>query len=188
MVGGLTYTELGIIAVALICVIIGLSKGMARQFLAIANLALIIVATIFAVPWLGRLFDGFFPSVAKGINAAAAEYFNLETINIGVYLWYLVGFILVFIACYAVMSLIRKLADRVFNVKVFKKLDKVLGVVFSLAIFYVLLSALLAVALNLDVFVRLMGITSDLTETITAVRLQINGGMFLYQLAGAATL
>lgn len=185
MAGGLTYTELGIIAVAFICVIIGLTQGMAKQFLSIANLALLIVATIFVVPWLGKLLDALFPAVAQGINTALGDFLGNGTIHIGIFLWYIIGFVAVYMVCYAVISLIRKLAGYAFKVEVFKKLDRVLGMVFSLAVFYILLSALLAVALNLDVFVRLIGITSDLTETITAIKLQINGGMFLYRLAGS---
>lgn len=180
----MTYTEIGVIVLAVICIIIGLTKGMAKQFIAIVHFALLVLGTVFAVPLLGWLFDGIFPTVAQGIDQAVANLLDVSGVSVGIYLWYLVGFILVYIVCYGIVHFIKALGKLLSRVEVLKKLDKVLGAVFSLGILYVLGSALLAVVLNLDVFARLLGITSDLTETISAIKSQINGGAFLYGFTG----
>lgn len=182
--GGLTYTELGVIAIALICIIIGLAKGFSAQLLNILDIVVLAAACIFGIPWLGATLNGAVPALGESINGALSQIPALGAVNLGLIVWYIISFFIIYILCSIIMSILKKLAQKMVKPKILNRLDKILGIVFSLAIFYVFLSVLLAVASNLDTFVSLIGIDSDLGEIITAVDGQINGGVFLSFFAG----
>lgn len=184
MAGGFTYAELGVIAIALICIIVGLVKGFTAQFLNIIDFALLAAACIFGIPWLGAALDGAVPALGQSINGALSQIPALSEVNLGIIVWYIISFFIFYIICSIVMSIIKNLAQKMVKPKVLKKLDKILGIAFSLAVFYVFLSVLLAVALNLDTFASLIGIDSDLGGIIDAVKAQVNEGSFLSFFAG----
>lgn len=179
MVGVFTYAELGVIAVALICIIVGLVKGFSAQFLNIVDIALLAVACILGIPWLGAALNGAIPALGESINGALSQIPALAEVDLGIIVWYIISFFIFYILCSIIMSIIKKLAQKMVKPKVLRRLDKILGIVFSLAVFYVFLSVLLAVALNLNTFAPLVGINSDLTDIIAVVNAQIPENSFL---------
>lgn len=115
----ISYVTIGAGVVLLVCLIIGLKRGMLRSLLSLISVAGSIVATIFLAPLLAPSFqDLSFVTKIKGYG------FNLAPI---------MASLIVFLGVFIITSIIFHFIIKAFDsIEILKSIDRILGMIFHL--------------------------------------------------------
>lgn len=133
MVGVFTYADLGFVVFAIICVIVGLSKGIVSQIFGFASFAAAALVAFF---------------VTKPITNAIEPVFGPLYGWVGAEIGYILSLVIVFAVLTLIIKLLLSLIQRMLKslidrLHLIKAIDRVLGMVFSLALLYVIFAALI---------------------------------------------
>ncbi len=161
MVGAFTYVDLAFLAITLIALIVGLCKGFFSQLFGfIGFFAAILVAFFVCKP------------VTELVKPAFAPLYEKVGETLGYYASLIIVFVVLMLIVNIVLFLIKKLfSGLIGKVAVIKAVDKLLGLVFSLGVVYILFSSIIALLTLLP--------TDFLPEIQTTVNSQIFGGSVL---------
>lgn len=137
MLGTFTYADIAIAVIALICIIVGYKKGFVKQLFSLLKFAGSIVTAIFTYAYLGGLFNTWFGGAFAGWLSFVPDPTATALIVCNV-----LAFLLILIVASIIISAIGNWLTKASKSKIFGDLNKVIGMVYSVALLYVIILAL----------------------------------------------